>query len=199
MTDMPEYEIRADYDERTVVVYQAYRPEVALPAVQHNRFVPPLSLTRMTWIKPSFLWMMERSNWARKPGQEHVLAIRITRAGWEEALAAAILSAYRPGVYRDEDDWRRQMDQAHVVVQWDPERSIRGASLPYKSIQVGLSRHIIQRYVEVWTVEIRDITSRVRTLRDLIQSGHTDKAKAQLPRERVYPLPPAIAHRLGIT
>jgi Domain of unknown function (DUF4291) len=196
---MPEYEIRADYDERTVVVYQAYRPEVALPAVQHNRFVPPFSLTRMTWIKPSFLWMMERSNWARKSGQEHVLAIRITRAGWEEALAAAILSAYRPGVYRDEDDWRRQMDQAHVVVQWDPERTIRGASLPYKSIQVGLSRHIVQRYVEEWTVEIRDITSRVRTLRDLIQSGHTDKAKAQLPRERVYPLPPAIAHRLGIT
>ena len=161
MTDMPEYEIRADYDERTVVVYQAYRPEVALPAVQHNRFVPPFSLTRMTWIKPSFLWMMERSNWARKPGQEHVLAIRIARAGWEEALADAILSSYRPGVYRDEDDWRRQMDQAHVVVQWDPERSIHGASLPYKSIQVGLSRHIVQRYVEDWTVEIRDITSRV--------------------------------------
>ncbi len=199
MTDMPEYEIRADYDERTVVVYQAYRPEVALPTVQHNRFVPPFSLTRMTWIKPSFLWMMERSNWARKPGQEHVLAIRIARAGWEEALADAILSSYRPGVYRDEDDWRRQMDQAHVVVQWDPERSIHGASLPYKSIQVGLSRHIVQRYVEDWTVEIRDITSRVRTLRDLIQSGHADKAKAQLPRERVYPLPPAIAHRLGMT
>lgn len=198
-TDMPEYEIRADYDERTVVVYQAYRPEVALPAVQHNRFVPPFSLTRMTWIKPSFLWMMERSNWARKPGQEHVLAIRITRAGWEEALADAILSAYRPGVYRDEDDWRRKMDQAYVVVQWDPERTVRGVSLPYKSIQVGLSRHIIQRYVEDWTVEIRDITSRVRTLRDLIQSGHADKAKGQLPRERVYPLPPAIAHRLGIT
>src|SRR5260221_3790890 len=89
---MPEYEIRADYDERTVVVYQAYRPEVALPAVRHNRFVQPFALTRMTWIKPSFLWMMERSNWARKPGQEHVLAIRITRAGWEEALADAILS-----------------------------------------------------------------------------------------------------------
>ena len=35
----------------------------------------------MTWIKPSFLWMMERSNWGRKSGQECVLAVRITRAG----------------------------------------------------------------------------------------------------------------------
>src|SRR5258707_13061986 len=193
---MKYHEIRADYDTTSIVVYQAYSPSIALPAIQHQRFVSPFALTRMTWIKPSFLWMMERSNWARKSGQEHVLAIRIPRAGWEEALAVAVLSTYCRGVYRDEDDWRRQMDQARVVVQWDPERSIHGASLPYKSIQVGLSRHIVQRYVEDWTVEIRDITSRVRTLRDLIQSGHPDKAKPQLPPKRVYPLPPACAHRL---
>jgi hypothetical protein len=47
-----EYEIRADYDATTLVVYQAYRPEIALPAAAHNRFVPPFSLQRMTWIKP---------------------------------------------------------------------------------------------------------------------------------------------------
>jgi hypothetical protein len=81
--------------------------------------------------------MMERSNWARKPGQEHVLAVRITRAGWEEALAAAVLSDYQPGIYRDYDDWRRQADAAHVVVQWDPERDLRGKSLPQRSIQVA--------------------------------------------------------------
>jgi hypothetical protein len=49
---MERYEIRAEYDERTLVVYQAFRPEIARPAVQHNRFVPPFSLHRMTWIKP---------------------------------------------------------------------------------------------------------------------------------------------------
>jgi len=195
---MEQYEIRADYDETTLVVYQAYRPEIALPAVRHHRFVPPFSLNRMTWIKPSFLWMMERSNWAQKPGQEHVLAIRITRAGWEEALVAGVLSTYRPGVHRDWDDWRRQMDRALVVVQWDPERTIRGVGLPYKSMQVGLSRHIIQRYVDEWTLGIRDITPRVHTLYHLIQSGHADKAKPQLPSERAYPLPPPIASRLGM-
>jgi hypothetical protein len=47
-----EREIRADYDERTIVVYQAYRAEIARAAVEHNRFVPPFSLNRMTWIKP---------------------------------------------------------------------------------------------------------------------------------------------------
>jgi len=48
---MEHYEIRADHDERTLVVYQAYRPEIALPAARLNRFVPPFSLNRMTWIK----------------------------------------------------------------------------------------------------------------------------------------------------
>ena len=81
------YEIRADYDARSIVVYQAYSPSIALPALQAQRFVPPFSFGRMTWIKPSFLWLMERSNWGRKVGQERILAVRITREGWEEALS----------------------------------------------------------------------------------------------------------------
>src|SRR5258707_11852979 len=112
-----EYEIRAAFDASTLVVYQAYRPEIALPALAHQRFVPPFSLGRMTWIKPSFLWMMERSNWAHKPGQEHVLAIRITRVGWEEALSRAVLSAPLPGAHHNPADWRQQLDRAQVVVQ----------------------------------------------------------------------------------
>src|SRR5262249_41019887 len=153
---------------------------------------------RMTWIKPSFLWMMERSNWARKPGQEHVLAIRITRAGWEEALSAAVLSAFQPAAYRDFDDWRAQAASASVVVQWDPERDLRGKSVAPRSIEGGLSRHVIARYVEEWTVEIRDVTALVRKLAAQIASGHADAAAKQLPRERAYPVTPIIARRLGM-
>lgn len=192
------YEIRADYDAHTLVVYQAYRADIALAAVRHNRFVPPFSLTRMTWIKPSFLWMMERSGWGQKPGQEHVLAVRITRAGWEAALALAVLTSFTPGVYRDYDEWKRQMDDAPVRVQWDPERNLHGKSLDYRSIQVGLSRHIVERYVNEWTVEIRDDTPLVRKIHALIQSGHTDRARDLLPKERPYPLPPDIARQLGM-
>jgi hypothetical protein len=39
------------------VVYPAF----AEAAVAAQRFVNPFSLSRMTWIKPSFLWMMHRS------------------------------------------------------------------------------------------------------------------------------------------
>lgn len=40
----------------------------------------------MTWLEPSFLWMMYRSGCAQKEGQERVLAIDVTRSGFEWAL-----------------------------------------------------------------------------------------------------------------
>jgi Domain of unknown function (DUF4291) len=52
-----EYEIRATFDRSTLVVYQAYSPEVAVPALAHQLFMPPFSMGRVTWIKPSFLWI----------------------------------------------------------------------------------------------------------------------------------------------
>src|SRR5690242_19745638 len=79
-------EIRADFDRETIVVYQAYRPEIAAAALKAGRFVAPFSFERMTWIKPSFLWLMARSNWGRKRGQECTLAIRISRNGWDRSL-----------------------------------------------------------------------------------------------------------------
>lgn len=64
-------QIYAKYDDETITVYQAYSECIAVPAVQEGRFVMPFSMDRMTWIKPSFCWMMYRSGWAMKSGQEH--------------------------------------------------------------------------------------------------------------------------------
>jgi hypothetical protein len=174
---MPEqFEIRADYDDSTIVVYQAFREEIAAPAVKYQKLVPPFSLDRMTWIKPSFLWMMERSGYGTKPGQEHILAIRITRAGWEEALRHAVLTS------------RSENREALVRVQWDPERDIRSCKLSYRSIQVGLSRRIVHRYVDNWITQIRDLSELVARLRHLRKVEDYDQAERLLPRERSYPL-----------
>jgi Domain of unknown function (DUF4291) len=195
---MKEYEIRADYDSRSIVVYQAYGTAIARAALQHNRFVAPFSFNRMTWIKPSFLWLMERSNWGLKSGQEMILAVRISRQGWEEALSHAVLTAYTPRVYRDYADWQAQFEQALVHVQWDPERTLRGKSLPARSIQVGLSRHIVEKYVNDWIIEIRDYTPLARKIYTLLQAGQESKARGFLPGERVYLLDTSIARRIGM-
>jgi hypothetical protein len=193
-----EYEIRADYDRETIVVYQAYSPPIADAALEAQRFVPPFSFHRMTWIKQSFLWLMHRSNWGQKNGQQRVLAVRIKRTGWEKALSLATLTSFVPGIFTSPEDWAEQLAAAHVHLQWDPERSLRGTSLPYYSIQVGLSRHIIREYSEDWVVGIEDYTPRVRTMYDLLRSGRADKAKRQLPPERVYPVNHEIGRRLLI-
>lgn len=153
------HEIRAAYDDETITVYQAYPPEIAGPAVRAGRFVPPFKRDRMTWIKPSFFWMMYRCGWATKPGQERVLAIRITHTGFAWALAHACLSHYDPAVHATAADWSRQLKASPVRIQWDPERSATLQPLPYRSLQMGLSGEAVDRYVDEWIVGITDITA----------------------------------------
>jgi hypothetical protein len=141
---------------------------------------------------------MERSNWARKSGQERILAVRISRAGWEKALAAAVLTSYEPGVHRSIDEWRSQFQQAAVHVQWDPERSMHGKKLEHRSIQVGLSRQIIGEYVEAWIVELKDVTPLAAKIRRMCDEGNTARAKGLLPKEKQYPVDSTIAARLGM-
>lgn len=90
----PYREIRASFTNQTVTVYQAYPVEIARRAVSAGTFVAPFKCDRMTWIKPSFLWMMYRSGWATKTGQEHILAVEILRSGFEWALQHACLSSF---------------------------------------------------------------------------------------------------------
>ena len=193
----PAYEIRANYDRDTIVVYQAYARNIAVPAVEKQTFVSPFSFHRMTWIKPSFLWLMARSNWGQKAGQEYTLAIRIKRSGWEKALGEAVLTHPEGSIYPSASEWQKQLDAARVHVQWDPERSIRGAKLQYFSIQVGISRHLIEEYVNDWIVSIEDLTPLVRKLQRLCHEGEYSNASRQLPPERPYPVSPEIARRLG--
>jgi hypothetical protein len=193
-----EREIRADYDRDTMAIYQAYCPAIADAAREAGKFVSPFSFHRMTWIKPSFLWLMHRSNWGQKSGQERILCVRVKRSGWEKALSLAVLTSFVPKVFANPDEWAERFEAAQIHLQWDPERSLRGAGLPYYSIQVGLSRHIIREYVDEWVVGIEDITPRVRKIYDLLQSGQADKAKRLLPPERVYPVAAELGRRLLI-
>ena len=57
-----ERNIYAVFDDKTIRVYQAYNNEIADEALKLGKFGSKFSLTRMTWIKPSFLWMMYRLN-----------------------------------------------------------------------------------------------------------------------------------------
>lgn len=123
----------------TISVCQAYAPEIASRALAAGTFVPPFQLGRMTCIKPSFLWMMYRSGWGTKPGQERVLAVRIAREGFEWALGHSALSSYEPGACASPEQRAAQKQASPARVQWDPDRSLSQHPLPWRSIQIGRS------------------------------------------------------------
>jgi hypothetical protein len=198
VSTVPQRQIRASFDRDSIVVYQAYDDRIADAVLKAGRFVAPFSFTRMTWIKPSFLWLMARSNGGAKSRQERTLAVRITRTGWEEALGMGVLTAYHPGIHADFGSWEGAFDDARVHVQWDPERSVRGEHLQHDSIQVGLSRHVIRRFAEEWVVGIEDLTATVDKIRAARDRGRQRDAKRHLPREAVYPVPATIGRALGV-
>ncbi|MFD7260585.1 DUF4291 domain-containing protein [Streptomyces sp. NPDC059874] len=192
MQAVPTHQIRAVHTDSTITVYQAYAPSLGVPAGRDGRFPPTWKRERMTWIKPSFLWMMYRCGWATKADQETVLAIEITRAGFDRALREACLSHYAPAVHADRAAWQESVRTTSARVQWDPERDLHLNPLPYRSLQLGLSGPLSRAYADDWTVSIRDVTPLAREIHGLIRAGDPDAARALLPTETPYaagPLP----------
>ncbi|MEU1215882.1 DUF4291 domain-containing protein [Streptomyces sp. NPDC005790] len=179
----PRHEIRAQYTDSTVTVYQAYRPAIGLPAARDGRFPPAWKRDRMTWIKPSFLWMMYRCGWGTKEGQETVLAVEITREGFAWALENAELSHCVRDVHEDQSAWKRALRSAPARVQWDPERDLHLNPLPYRSLQLGLSGEAARRYADEWTVSVRDVTPLAREVHAAVRAGERERAAALLPVE----------------
>ncbi|GAA1030713.1 MULTISPECIES: DUF4291 family protein [Amycolatopsis] len=193
----PRRDVRASFTDETITVYQAYSRQIADVAVESQAFAAPFKRERMTWIKPSFLWMMYRSGWATKPGQERVLEIQLTRAGFEWALANAALSSYESGTYASQRQWVERKDASPVRVQWDPDRSANLAPLNRRAIQIGLSGEAVDRYVDQWITSITDITPLVARVHRYVSSGRLDAAQEELPIERIYPLPAAVLGTIG--
>ncbi|GAA4088241.1 DUF4291 domain-containing protein [Streptomyces shaanxiensis] len=184
----PRFRIRAHHTESTVTVYQAYQPEIGLAAARGGRFPSSWSRERMTWIKPSFLWMMYRCGWATKQNQETVLAVEISREGFVWALRNACLSHYVPALHGDQAGWKRQLRAAPARVQWDPERDLRLNALPYRSLQLGLSGEAAARYADEWIVGIEDVTPLATEVHARVRAGELDRAAELLPQERAFPL-----------
>jgi hypothetical protein len=199
MTAIPLRQVRADFDDDTLVVYQAFPAQIADAALAAGTFVPPFGMNRMTWIKPSFLWMMYRCGWVTKPGQERVLAVSITRTGFEQALRESCLTDFDPQQHGTHEEWQRRKNASPVRIQWDPERSLRLEPLPWRSLQVGLSGSAVHRYVGQWISGLTDVTERAREIGQVLRRGDETGARALLPPQRPYPLPEAVAAIVGAT
>mmetsp|Transcript_31589 Transcript_31589/g.80433 ORF Transcript_31589/g.80433 Transcript_31589/m.80433 type:complete len:297 (-) Transcript_31589:54-944(-) len=201
MTDPKFREIRAIHDDDTIRVYQAYNPTIAEAAVGANSFRAPhqsgtWSDSRMTWIKPSAVWMAYRCGWTvlKDKNQSRVLALDLDKQRFFEMLTQARL-AHKASA-KDGGD-------GSVLVQWDPEREmdpkangkdVLTRKMPaVRSIQIGLKGLAAATLLDpTFVLRISDVTEEFRSAAALLRAGDVPAAEAALwpgAKERAVAVP----------
>lgn len=177
--------ILAHYDDSSIIVYQAYRPSIDRFAIEHGRFGgPDFSFSRMSWIKPNFLWMMYRSGWGTKEGQEVTLALRLRREFFDRILKQAIPSSYDSNYSGGREAWSAAVRESEVRLQWDPDHSPSGAKLPRRAIQLGLRGRMLEEFATSEMLEVVDLSAFVQSQRANVAASSISALRT--PTESVY-------------
>lgn len=168
-----------------IVVYQAYKKSIANFAVT-NQFLggPEYSYNRMSWIKPNFLWMMYRCGWAEKENQESVLALWIDKTDFESILNEAVISSFNPLYHESHEQWRADLEQKAVRMQWDPDHDPYGNKQEHRAIQLGLKDDVLKNFGKKQIRKIEDVTEFVKEQKQLLDAGKLNELL--IPVERVY-------------
>jgi hypothetical protein len=177
--------ILAQQSEDKILLYQAFRNETADFALANQFFGgPAYSYLRMSWIKPNFLWMMHRCGWAEKPGQERVLGIWIEKTDFDLILKESVFSSYQANIYKTAENWKRELSEKEVRLQWDPDHDIYGAKQERKAIQLGLKGKMLEKFGKDMAVEIIDFTEFVREQKKIIDAENLEQLL--IPDEQIY-------------
>lgn len=180
----PYRQIRALYDAETITVYQAYNKTIASAAVEKQKLnaSPAFRLTRMTWIKPSWAWMLYRAGYSYKdPGQERILALKMKHADFIAILEKGVAI-------------EGETKLPEVRIQWDPERTVRLGKLEHRSIQIGIPGGLSEKWVEEMIVGIEDVTDKARELKRVLDERKDVEmeelvALGLVPVERPFEIP----------
>lgn len=195
-----------EWDEQGVYVYQAYCDDIADWALAHQRLGgPKFNTSRCTWFKPSFGWVLYRSGYGRKPGQNRVLRIKLPHGALAEILSRCKLVDTNKETRLESASKTKGPKGAVVngngVVQWDPERDVMAPEgngkeprkmLRRRAIQIGVKGNLSEFYV-CSAICIQDVTE----LSHRVFLAHSAKKKQameqlmveiwqKLPSERPY-------------
>eukprot|EP00931_Biecheleriopsis_adriatica_P060510 TRINITY_DN36355_c0_g1_i1.p1 TRINITY_DN36355_c0_g1~~TRINITY_DN36355_c0_g1_i1.p1 ORF type:complete len:303 (+),score=60.26 TRINITY_DN36355_c0_g1_i1:13-921(+) len=192
-----------EWDDEGVFVYQAYNDAIADWGVEHQRLGGPHFLpSRMTWIKPSFAWVLYRSGYGRKPGQNRVLKVKLSHQSLGDLLSQCKVVDTNKATRNSHKE--SQSDLSNGRVQWDPERDLFSADgkeprklLRRRAIQIGLAGKLSELYVQS-IISIQDVTDLAHKVCEAHRSKKKDAMQTlleELPDERPY-MPSCSDHRL---
>lgn len=191
-----ERQIYAHYDDEGIFVYQAFKPTIVAAALENGTFGAGFNMERMTWIKPSFAWMLYRSGYATKTRQEAILKIRLTHEGFKEILSQSVETTFNPHIYADVDEWRKTLKKSPVRHQWDPERNLRLGKIDRRAIQIGIRGWVVQQYVNEWIIGLEEVTELAHVIHTAVKNKRKDLP--DVPQERVYDIDDMLQKRLGV-
>lgn len=163
--------IMAQYDDEKIIVYQAYRKEIGEFAIKNQYFGGEFSLSRMTWIKPNFLWMMYRSGWGTKGGQEVTLAIHLKISAFCNYLQNGVYTSYDQSKNISHEEWRDKIENSNIRLQWDPDHDPYGSKQERRAIQIGLRDNFIRSFATDDILLIEDISEFVKEQYRFVQNG----------------------------
>jgi hypothetical protein len=191
--------INAHIFEDKLLVYQAYRHSIADYAIKNQCFGgTDFSFNRMSWIKTSFLWMMYRSGWAQKAGQEKVLGIWVPLTFIDKILDLTIISSYSKEFHATTEEWRLQLESSESRLQWDPDHDPVGTPISRKAIQLGLKGTLLKEFATTSIQKIEDLTPFVKEQYAHVNAGEYQKLR--MPIESCYaPKNPATTNRIGLS
>lgn len=188
-------QILADYDDEGIFVYQAFKPSTVAAALANGTFAEGFNMHRMTWIKPSFGWMLYRSGYASKIRQKAILKIKLSHAGFRETLSQSIETSYNHRIYASHEDWKNALDASEVRHQWDPDRALNGYKLERRAIQIGIRGSMVERYVYEWILSLTEVTTLAYEIQHTVLNN---VPLPTVPEERVYPVSKDLVRRLAI-
>lgn len=190
--------ILAQQTDTHILVYQAFRPSIGNFALKNQYFGGnDYSYTRMSWIKPNFLWMMYRSGWAAKTGQEKILGIWISKINFEKILQHSTFTSFAQSTYRTEDEWRNTLETHPIRLQWDPDHEPNGEKLNRKAIQLGIKGEMLAEFGKEMISEIIDLSDFVNEQRK--NAKETPYENLMVAQESLYiPSSQKLANLIGL-
>ena len=156
-------QIIGNKEEDNIIVYQAYNAEIVSYAIKHQKFGGnAYSFNRMSWIKPSFLWMMYRAGWGSKENQQNILAKTLPITHFKKTiLKQATITSYDKTLFSSEEQWKSGLN-TEVRLQWDPDHDPHGNKQERKAIQIGMKGNVLKQFCTKWIIKIEDITKFVK-------------------------------------
>ena len=195
MINQPTKRIFAWFDEGGIYVYQAFKPSIVQFAATNGTFGAGFTLDRMTWIKPSFGWVLHRSGYATKPRQEAIARVHLNHAGFLEILEQAVPTLYDERLFDSERNWSLALKNSDVRYQWDPDRDLHDRKLGRRAIQLGIRGEAVRRYVQEWIQGVEDVTTLAHVIGTAVKTG--SGVLPEVPQEMEYLIPPHLQRIMG--